>query len=150
MAVVNCIVEHNAMSWTIVQSFHFRYLEAVHQLAPGLECHKLVISHFHICGVPVHLDLDGIHIGQRYALSSLPSQGIASLNVMHRFATAALVNQLHALNLKIFVYTVDDDNAITKALNNGVDGVISNDPLAAIRLASNMHRGVAWQQVEEG
>jgi len=42
---------------------------------------------------------------------------------------------LHAQGLKVVPYTLDDPAAIQRAIELGVDGIISDDPLTLIAIA---------------
>ena len=50
------------------------------------------------------------------------------LAVNAKFATRSLVNRSHQAGKEIFVWTVDDAASMSKMINRGVDGLLTNRP----------------------
>jgi glycerophosphoryl diester phosphodiesterase len=73
---------------------------------------------------------------QSYSSSALielaRESGADLLGLHHRGVTPAIVAEIHAHNLPVFVYTVDADSDVERMVRAGVDGIISNRPRATL------------------
>lgn len=127
--VVAIISAHKAAKWTIVQSFHLRYLQQINELDAEVECHSLAIMHADslLCGsaMSVHWNLDGVH---QIALADLRKMGIRSLNVSKWSCTSRFIQNVHEHNMKVYVWTVDDKTTMGNLFKWGADGIITNNP----------------------
>jgi glycerophosphoryl diester phosphodiesterase len=126
--VASIISSHNAAEWTIVQSFHIRYLQQIHDANPAITCHALAIMHTETIACQcLHWNLDGMH-WNRISLTSLREMGISALNVSKWCASRSFIQQVHDHNMEVYVWTVDDEVTMEKLLDWGADGIITNDP----------------------
>ena len=110
------------------------YLSTLRQLRAALPTTRLGLSTGHVAGGDPTLPWRTI---ARWGLRLLvPLPLIASLRLVgateamlqHRVATAPLVTALHAGRWQVNVWTVDHPAAIRRAIDLGVDGIISNRP----------------------
>jgi glycerophosphoryl diester phosphodiesterase len=54
--------------------------------------------------------------------------GATAAMLHHSVVSAAAVDRAHAHGAAVFAWTVDDEAALGRMLDAGVDGVITNDP----------------------
>ncbi|MFA8434080.1 MAG: glycerophosphodiester phosphodiesterase [Marinifilaceae bacterium] len=117
-SIVDCIKQHGAENWCIVQSFHADVLEKIHQLAPNLELHKLEV--FVIPSLKIAFD-KAPHLFK-------PKTYIKSYNVNCFFLSNLIIKKLHTLNKKVNAWTCDSPSMINRMEYIGADGVITNEP----------------------
>ena len=65
-----------------------------------------------------------------------------SLNLSRAQLNAALVDAAHALALKVFVYTVNEESDIDECLSLNVDAIYTDFPARAARLIETKQRGL--------
>lgn len=94
----------------LVSSFNHPELAKFHALAPDVRIGVL------FCGVPLNL--------AQYA----NDMGAYSLNLDRDFVTKALVDNAHELGLKVFVYTVNNQDEADRLKRKGVDGLFTDRP----------------------
>ncbi|MDP3939386.1 MAG: glycerophosphodiester phosphodiesterase family protein, partial [Deltaproteobacteria bacterium] len=58
---------------------------------------------------------------------------LEAANLQHRLAAPDTVGALHALGLRVYVFTVDGEEAVAGLQRIGVDGVFANDPGPLLR-----------------
>jgi glycerophosphoryl diester phosphodiesterase len=102
-----------AMQWTLLSSFDLRILECLAALSPKppvglLQGQAADDATFELC--------------RRWQLYSYHPD--------HRRLTPRQVRQMHALGLKVFTYTVNTPARAAQLARVGVDGLITNDPVA--------------------
>ena len=56
----------------------------------------------------------------------LRAEDVVALNITHRFVTPGLVERVHALGAEVWVYTVDDPDAVDRLVALGVDSITTN------------------------
>ena len=118
--VVNAIYKHKAKSWVIVHSFNDDALEMVRKIDETIELHKLFIADFPF----ISLIYDG-----KFKITKLEHYQYATeISTYYTFTTKRLVDEVHALNKKINVWTVNDSIKINRLINMGVDGIITDYP----------------------
>jgi glycerophosphoryl diester phosphodiesterase len=66
-------------------------------------------------------------------LKHWPSLPIHALMIHQKLATATLVDELHAADKKVFVWTVNRDRVMRRLAEMGVDGLISDDTQLLVR-----------------
>lgn len=121
--LVEMLAEKKLTDSVVVQAFDWDYLKDVAKLEP-----KIVI------GALGSKELGPAQIEQVAAIDGLDFVGWSYKDV-----TPAAVEALHAKNLKVFTYTVNDVEAAKQLVAMGVDGIITDDPksvAAAIRPAA--------------
>ena len=69
--------------------------------------------------------------------------GAFSLNLSIQQVDAAIVSDAHHCGLKVFVYTVNEENDIDTCLNFGVDAIYTDFPARALRLVDTKTRSVS-------
>ncbi|MEN8119306.1 MAG: glycerophosphodiester phosphodiesterase family protein [Bacteroidota bacterium] len=118
--VVDAINEHNAKQWVIVHSFNDSALEKIREIDETIELHKLFIADFPF----IPLIYDG-----KFRITNLKDYRYATeISTFYTFTTQRLVDQVHAMNKKINVWTVNDSIKINRLINMGVDGIITDYP----------------------
>lgn len=118
--VVDAIHRYNAKSWVIVHSFNDDALEKVRKIDETIELHKLIKVDFPF----IPLIYDG-----KFRINNLEHYQYATeISTFYTFTTKRLVDEVHALNKKINVWTVNDSIKINRLINMGVDGIITDYP----------------------
>ncbi|OQY00976.1 MAG: hypothetical protein B6I20_08160 [Bacteroidetes bacterium 4572_117] len=118
--VVDAINKYNAKSWVIIHSFNDSALEKVREIDETIELHKLFIVDFPF----LSLIYDG-----KFRITNLEHYGyVTEISTYYPFTTQRLVDEVHALNKKINVWTVNDSIKINRLINMGVDGIITDYP----------------------
>jgi glycerophosphoryl diester phosphodiesterase len=92
----------------VVQSFNFDSMRRFHEVMPDVPVGLL--------STPAVADLPG--------LASFADQ----INPNHGDVTAAYVGRVHALQMEVFTWTVDEPAAMRRVIAAGVDGIITNKP----------------------
>lgn len=118
--VLACIKANNAEGWVIIQSFEVAYLKEMHKLAPNLQYHQLVYAPTSV--LPMHVTRKAVSGN----FSPLPF--VASVNPNYMFITKAWVDEMHQSNKTVYPFTLNTEEKMRKALNLGVDGIITNFP----------------------
>lgn len=113
--VVDAVRKHELSSRVIIQSFDFRALHAVHRIAPELR-----LSALYGRGGE-----DFVSIAHR------AGAGIVSPNF--HLVTAAKVKAAHAAGLRVVPWTPDTPADWKKLVEDGVDGIITDNPAALIQ-----------------
>lgn len=105
-------VKENGWSYAdfMVSSFNHHELEAFHRLCPEVKIGAL------LTGIP----LDYAMFAQRL--------GAHSVNLCQEFINKEFVDDAHQRGLKVFVWTVNDEDDIERMKALGVDGMFSNFP----------------------
>lgn len=107
-----------AQGWPLeklqVSSFHLPELYEFHDLAPEIPIGVL------LCGVP--LDWAGC----------AAELGASSLNISDEFIDERIVADAHARDLKVFVYTVNHPDEISRMKAMGIDGIFTDYPDRAL------------------
>ncbi|WP_421917932.1 glycerophosphodiester phosphodiesterase [Marinifilum sp.] len=116
--VVNCIHQHKAKNWCIIQSFHDNVLAKVHELDPNQELHKLEV--FVIPSLKIAFDT-APHLFE-------PKDYIRSYNVNCFFLSRSIIKRIHALNKSTNAWTCNSLSVINRMEYIGADGVITNKP----------------------
>lgn len=118
--VIACIRNNKAESWVVIQSFEISYLEEMHKLAPDLECQQLIIAPKGIMPMHVTRKLQGGKF--------TPLPYVTSVNPHHMFVTKAWIEKMHKENKTVYPFTLNTEDKMRKAINLGVDGIITNYP----------------------
>lgn len=118
--VVEVIRDHHAEQWTILQSFEYKYLAEINQMAPDLTYYQLLYG---TLSWPRVYYSRGFHWG-RYPIV----EGIAGMAVNYNFLSPTMVALLKGKKLKVFTWTVNEPEDIRRVYNAGVDGIITDNP----------------------
>ncbi len=112
--VVASVRRHGMVARTIVQSFDYRTLEAVKEIAPKLRIAMLQPDGL-VPLVPVAKALRAEIVSPH-----------------HEWILKADVDALHAAGVRVVPWTANDEAAWARLLDLGVDGIITDDPAALI------------------
>ncbi|SMC45156.1 glycerophosphodiester phosphodiesterase [Moheibacter sediminis] len=114
-----CIVQNEAVEWSIIQSFEKDYLKDVIEKYPQIECHQLVFGLSKI--LPIYYD-NHFRFGQFE-----PLEGVSSVNIFYMYLNSSFVKKMHSKGIKVMAFTLNDEKKIARAVNFGVDGIISDE-----------------------
>jgi glycerophosphoryl diester phosphodiesterase len=118
--VVECVRRNKAESWIVIQSFEISYLDEMHVLAPDLECQQLVFAPTSL--LPMHVTRKAV------AGNFTPLPYVTSVNPHHLFITKAWIKRMHKEHKTVYPFTLNTEDKMRKAINLGVDGIITNFP----------------------
>src|SRR5690606_19470895 len=119
--LMECIDANNAGDWVIVQSFEPKYLKEILQKRSDIPCHQLVFGWSNI--LPIYFDRS-LKFGY-----FAPLEGIRSVNLFYLYLNRSKAEKLHQKNLTVYVFTLNEQKKIGKAINLGADGIISDNHL---------------------
>jgi glycerophosphoryl diester phosphodiesterase len=125
-AVLQDIAQHQAQDWCILQSFDTGYLTQIAALNKQIAYHKLMVAD--LAPLPAYIDT-GWKLGWLDR-----KQGYQALNPYYPTLTPEKIATCHEQGLKVYPYTIDDPRAMALLVKWGVDGIITNDPAAALAL----------------
>ncbi|HWQ52432.1 MAG TPA: glycerophosphodiester phosphodiesterase family protein [Bryobacteraceae bacterium] len=112
--VVDAVREHGLEKRVLIQSFDFRVVRAVKAVAPE---------------IPLAALYGG---GERSFVDIARETGVRMVNPAFRLITPEKVKEAHAAGIQVIPWTIDNPADWDRVLAAGVDGIISNDPAAAI------------------
>jgi glycerophosphoryl diester phosphodiesterase len=118
--VLKLIRERKAESWVIVQSFEYAYLRELYSVAPEVTTYQLLYGY--LVFPPVYMNRN-FHVGAYPVV-----EGVSGMAINYKFLSPSLVQEIHQKGLKIVAWTVNDPKDIRRAVNLGVDGIISDNP----------------------
>ena len=118
--IVNVIKNNSAKAWCKVISFNDRALFRVHKLDNEIRTGKLFVGKH--ANLPLSWD-KGVNIKplRRYHF-------VDEIIVKHSYATASIIERVHAMGKELHVWTVNDSETIELLVERGVDGIISDYP----------------------
>ena len=134
-AAVEAIRRHGLVERTVVSTFHAGSLRELAVLEPGLQ--RGLTYPFDRRGVSRRRLLAPVAVTALVAIRSALPRRIAGMldraqataaMLHHSVASHAAVERAHAHGAAVFAWTVDDEAALSRMLDAGVDGVITNDP----------------------
>jgi len=118
--VIDIINKHNAKSKCILQSFNDEVLQNIHTIDPTIGLHKLLIAKLPF----FNFIFDGSFKCKKFTDYSF----VKEFSINYVFANKSVIDEIHKLNKKINVWTVDDNATMKKLMDLGVDGIITNYP----------------------
>jgi glycerophosphoryl diester phosphodiesterase len=136
--VLGSIREHGLETRVVIQSFDWRTLEVVQELAPDIPVVCLTVKNFSIDGAWYNLQPGGEGTSPWLAdLDFDEYPGIPAL--VHAFGAQILspyyrelsredVQEAHRLGLKVVPWTVNDPRIMKRLIGWGVDGIITDRP----------------------
>ncbi|HNW90877.1 MAG TPA: glycerophosphodiester phosphodiesterase family protein [Bacteroidales bacterium] len=110
--VADLIKKHNALSWCIVQSFEYESLYRLHKINDQISL-----------GLLLDKPLTGTLKKSAAYISFL-----SEININRHSAGVALIDLIHQMDKKVFVWTVNKPQEMARLLKKGVDGIITDDP----------------------
>jgi glycerophosphoryl diester phosphodiesterase len=120
---------------TVVSAFDVARLDAVARHAPSVRIgltypeDRFEISRRRRLWPVVALGLSGMRASLPMRLGRLVRRaGATTVMLQHRLVTREAVRRAHALNVPVLAWTVDDPEDLSRVVEAGVDGVITNDP----------------------
>ena len=113
--MVEAIRRHKLEKRVIVQSFDFRTLKAVKQLAPEIRLSALFEA-----------------MGLRDVVKATVETGATICSPHYTLVNAALVERAHAAGLQVVPWTANEPEQWKKLVEAGVDAIISDDPAALL------------------
>jgi glycerophosphoryl diester phosphodiesterase len=120
---------------TVVSSFHSAPLREVARHSSRIRIgftypeDRLSVSRRPYLWPLVKLGLSALRATVPYRLPRLLARsGASALMLQHALVTPSLVARVHALNVPVLAWTVDDRDDLARVEAAGVDGVITNDP----------------------
>lgn len=126
---VEAIQHFNAHSWTIVQSFNKKTVERVKILDNKIVTYYLLgrnfMSYYHSLQAKI----------KKNKIQEFLYDGIA---VHYSMLNAASVDSVKQMGLGVFTWTVDEEDDMTKMIEFGVDGIITDSPDKLIGLIESM------------
>ena len=145
-AVVAQIQQHNMQDQVTLQSFDWGALMLAKQLAPELPLVALSNAQsFLQCGEPGAspwtggIDMDDFDCNLPAAAASFGASAISPVHGLPQsagindagysaFTTREMVEQAHALGLKVIPWTINDQPTMAQLIDIGVDGIITDYP----------------------
>ena len=169
-AVVAQIQQHTMQDQVTIQSFDWGALMLVKQLAPELPLVALSNAQsFLQCGQPGAspwtggIDMDDFDCNLPAAAASFGASAISPVHGLPQsagvndvgysaFTTRAMVEQAHALGLKVIPWTINDQATMAQLIDIGVDGIITDYPdrLRAVMQERDMALPVAFAAPDAG
>ena len=134
-AAAEAIRRHGLVERTVVSTFHASSLRELAVLEPALQ--RGLTYPFDRRGVSRRRLLTPVAATALVAIrSALPRRITRMLDrarataamLHHSVVSRAAVDRAHAHGAAVFAWTVDDEAALRRVLDAGVDGVITNDP----------------------
>jgi glycerophosphoryl diester phosphodiesterase len=142
--VLDSIREHGLEARVTIQSFDWRTLKVVKELAPEIPVACLAVRNFSIDGAWYNLQpggdgsspwLSGLDFDDYDSVTSLVHAfGADILSPYYREIDRRDVEEAHRLGLKVIPWTVNDRRIMKKLIDWGVDGIITDTPDLLIRV----------------
>lgn len=111
------IIQYEASSWVVIQSFNDSVLENIYQLNQGLRLEKLFF--FKFPGLPFIFD------GGVSKFSFEKYNYVSSFNIFYQAATCGLIDDIHKQGKEVKIWTLDDPESTPDL---PVDGIITDRP----------------------
>ncbi|NVM34104.1 MAG: glycerophosphodiester phosphodiesterase [Candidatus Lokiarchaeota archaeon] len=116
--IVNIINEEEMIESTIISSFKHDVLMRIQKLDPRIKLASLE---------PSRTGWIKSWLSRKKLIKVAINNKLYAINPFFRLVNENFIDKAHNNNLKIFPWTVNSDSAIKKLINNGVDGIITND-----------------------
>lgn len=133
--LASSLSRHGLETRTVVSSCHVPSLRATARHAPGVRIgftypeDRFSISRRPALHPVVSLGLSAMRASVPLRVGRMIRRAeAAALMLQHRLVTAAAVERAHAHGVPVLAWTVDDPVELRRVVQEGVDGVITNDP----------------------
>jgi glycerophosphoryl diester phosphodiesterase len=133
--VVALVRSSGVLECTVVASFHPASLRAFKELEPSLTTgfsypyDRAGLSGRRAFQPLIRGGLAGMRRILPARIAGMLARARADAAMLHwRLVSARLVERCHALGAAVLAWTIEDEDALRRALGAGVDGVIANDP----------------------
>lgn len=110
--VADLIMQHQALAWCTVQSFEYQSLYNLHKINGQITLGLL-------------LDKPKMDTLKKSAANT---SFISEININRRSASAAMIDLIHQMDKKVFVWTVNKPDEMSRLIKKDVDGIITDDP----------------------
>ncbi|HNX07001.1 MAG TPA: glycerophosphodiester phosphodiesterase family protein [Bacteroidales bacterium] len=110
--VADLIQQHQALAWCNVQSFEYESLYCLHKINGQITLGLL-------------LDKPKMDTLKKSAANT---SFISEININRRYASVAMIDLIHQMDKKVFVWTVNKPDEMARLIKKGVDGIITDDP----------------------
>jgi glycerophosphoryl diester phosphodiesterase len=150
--VVRVIAEYGLEERVTVQSFDWRALRAVQELAPELEIACLAVRGFTLDGESYNLQpalpgpsawLAGLDVDEAESAAALAAAfGAQVFSPYYREVTRADIEAAHGLGLRVIPWTVNDERQMRGLIAWGADGLITDRPDILIKVLEEL--GLDW------
>jgi glycerophosphoryl diester phosphodiesterase len=117
--VIALIRKHHAEKWCIIHSFKENILARVHELAPDIPLHLLVLNGLWGRKIPDY---------------------IQEVSAFNQLLTKKFIDKMHELGKKVNVWTVNSKKEMSYCIYLGVDGIITDYPDIAIAELNTNHQ----------
>lgn len=118
--LIKIIKRNEARDDLCLSSFRTDILEKIHNEAPKLELHKLLV--FKVPLAPFYFD-EKITRGEIFKEPYLKA-----INIDYRYITAPLIEYLRAQDKEVYSWTANKRRPMKRLIRMGVDGIITNYP----------------------
>lgn len=118
--VAALIAEYDAYQWALVHSFNDKVLGRLENMDSKIRLQKLFVFRWRW---PAIIQDFKFHAGKTRNYKNIEAFGVA-----RNFVKPKLVEEIHALEKQIHVWTVDEPEEMEKLIEMGVDGIITNKP----------------------
>jgi glycerophosphoryl diester phosphodiesterase len=118
-AVVDLVRKHQLQDYVMFSSFFPRNLQKAHDLLPEVPLGLLTLTGW--------MGWMGKWFGFRNPIYS-------ALHPYHLDAWPFLVKRVHRLNKRVHVWTVNESDDLIRMKNNGVDGIMTDNPAFALKV----------------
>lgn len=133
--VAATVERHGLADRVVVSAFHSAVLREVATASPGIQLgftypeDRLGVSRRPLLWPIVRLGLSALRMTVPTRLERLlRNAGATVLMLNHTLVTPRAVAKAHAIGVPVLTWTVDDPLLVTRVVDAGVDGVISNHP----------------------
>jgi glycerophosphoryl diester phosphodiesterase len=134
-SAAEAIRSHGLVERTVVSSFHVRSLRELAALEPTLQrgftypFDRRGIAQRRLLAPVTAAGLVGIRRALPLRIARMLARAYAGTAMLHHSVVSrAAVERAHACGAAVFAWTVDDEAALRRVVDAGVDGVITNDP----------------------
>jgi glycerophosphoryl diester phosphodiesterase len=146
--VLDSIRKHGLETRVTIQSFDWRTLKVVKELAPDIPVVCLTVKNFSIDGARYNLQpggegsspwLAGFDIDDFDGVSELVHAfGAQILSPYYREIDSRDVEEAHRLGLEVIPWTVNDPRIMKRLIDWGVDGIITDTPDRLVRVLEEL------------
>ncbi|WNJ15923.1 glycerophosphodiester phosphodiesterase family protein [Pontibacter sp. G13] len=120
------VEKYDASSWVSIQSFDSKTLSLCQKEIPNLTYQKLIV---------VNLPILNVFFDEKWQKDlSTHFSWVTGINPYFKLLNQRFINDMHANDLHVYSYTIDDESEMKKCIEWGVDGIITNYPDRLLKL----------------